>query len=74
MKMLMFSLDGDACEWLRSFPLASIPSLREFHETFNQHFQQFYSSKLICHNCCEKYKDCVQGMTVSNERCEDEIY
>jgi hypothetical protein len=74
MKMFMFSLDGDAREWFRSFPPASIPSLREFHAAFNRHCQQFYSSKLICHNCCEEYKDCVQGMTVSNESCEDEIY
>jgi hypothetical protein len=74
MKMFMFSLDRDAREWYRSLPPASIPSLREFHAAFNRHCQQFYSSKLICHNCCEEYKDCVQGMIVSNESCEDEIY
>jgi hypothetical protein len=74
MNMFMLSLDRDSREWYRSFPLASIPSLREFHATFNRHCQQFYSSKLICHNCCEEYKDYVQGMTISNESCEDESY
>jgi hypothetical protein len=34
MNMFMFSLDVDAHEWFRSFPPASIPSLREFHAYF----------------------------------------
>jgi hypothetical protein len=72
MKMFMFSLDEDSHEWFQEFHATSIPSLREFHATFNRHCQQFYSSKLIFHNCCEEYKDYVQGITVSNEICEDE--
>jgi hypothetical protein len=75
LKMFMFSLAGDARQWYHSLPPASISSLGEFHAAFNRHCQKFYSSKLICHNCCEEYKDCVQGMTVSNESCEkDESY
>jgi hypothetical protein len=74
LNMFMFSLAGDACEWYHSLPPSSISSLGEFHAAFNRHCQKFYSSKLICHNCCEEYKDCVQGMTVSNEICEDESY
>jgi hypothetical protein len=74
LNMFMFSLAGDAREWYHSLPPASISSLGEFHAAFNRHCQKFYSSKLICHNCCEEYKDCVQGMTVSNESCENESY
>jgi hypothetical protein len=70
----MFSLAGDAREWYHSLPPASISSLGEFHAAFNKNCQKFYSSKLICHNCCEEYKDYVRGMTVSNESCEDESY
>jgi hypothetical protein len=74
LKMLMFSLARDAREWYHSLPPASISSLGEFHAAFNRHCQKFYSSKLICHNCCEEYKDYVQGMVVSNESCENESH
>jgi hypothetical protein len=67
MNMFMYSLEGDAREWYRSFPPASISSLEQFHATFNIHYQQFYSSELICHSCCEEYKDCVQDIVVSYE-------
>jgi hypothetical protein len=74
MKMFIFSLDGDAREWFQSLTPTSIPSLREFHATFNKHCQQFFSSKLIFYNFCEEYIDCVQGLTISNEICENERY
>jgi len=47
MKMIMFSLDGDACEWYQSLPPASISSLEQFHAAFNKHCQRYYSSELI---------------------------
>jgi hypothetical protein len=72
LNMFMFSLAGDAREWYHSLPPASISSLGEFHAAFNRHCQKFYSSKLICHNCCEEYKDCIQDMDVSDGSCEDE--
>jgi hypothetical protein len=72
MKMFMFSLAGDAREWYHSLPPTSISSLEQFHASFNRHCQKFYSSELICHNCCEEYKDCVQGIVVSYEGCENE--
>jgi hypothetical protein len=72
LKMFMFSLAGDAREWYHSLPPASISSLREFHATFNRHCQKYYSSELICHNCCEEYRDDVQDIVHSCERCEDE--
>jgi hypothetical protein len=75
MKMFVFSLDGDAREWYRSLPPASISSLEEFHAAFNKHCQRYYSSELICHNCCEEYRDGVRDIVVLEsyeERCEDE--
>jgi hypothetical protein len=72
MKMFMFSLDGDVREWYQSLPPASISSLEQFHAAFNKHCQRYYSSELICHNCCEEYEDHDQDMVVSNEGCEDE--
>ena len=59
MKMFTYSLEGDARVWYRPLPLASISSLEQFHTMFNMHCQKFYSSELICHSCCEEYKDCV---------------
>jgi hypothetical protein len=72
LKMFMFSLAGDAREWYHSLPPTSISSLRGFHAVFNRCCQKFYSSKFISHNCCEKYGDSDQDMTVSNEGYEDE--
>jgi hypothetical protein len=72
MKMFMFSLAGDARQWYHSLPPASISSLGEFHAAFNRHCQKYYSSELICHNCCEEYRDGVQDIVRSCERCEDE--
>ena len=72
MKMFMFSLDGDAREWYRSFPPASISSLRDFHAAFNTQCQKFYSDELIHHSCCEEYRDGFQDIVRSCERCENE--
>jgi hypothetical protein len=72
LKKFMHSLIGDDHEWYHSLPLTSISSLREFHATFNRHCQNYYSSKLICHNCCEEYRDGVQDIVHYCERCEDE--
>ena len=52
----------------------SISSLREFHATFNTQCQKFYSSKLIHHSYCEGYRDGVQDVVRSCERCENEGY
>jgi hypothetical protein len=74
LNMFMISLAGDARTWYHSLPPASISSLEQFHAAFNRHCQKFYSSELICHSCCEEYKDCVQDITDSYESCEDEGY
>jgi hypothetical protein len=36
------------------------------------HYQKFYSSELICHNCCEEYKDRVQDIADSYKGCKNE--
>jgi hypothetical protein len=72
LKMFMFSLVGDAHEWYHSLPPASISSLREFHATFNRCCEKYYSYELICHKCCEEYRDGVQDIVHSCESCEDE--
>jgi hypothetical protein len=72
MKMFMYSLEGDAHAWYQYFPPTSISSLEQFHATFNMHCQKFYSFKLIYHNCCEEYKDCVQDISYSYEGYEND--
>jgi hypothetical protein len=74
LNMFMFSLEGDDREWYHSLPPASISSLEQFHATFNAHCQRYYSSELICHNCCEEYRDGVQNIVHSCESCEEEGY
>jgi hypothetical protein len=39
MKRFMYSLEGDAREWHRSFPHSSTSSLEQFHATFNICYQ-----------------------------------
>ena len=71
MKLFVYFLQGDAHIWYHSLELSSVSSLEEFHATFNIHCQKFYSSKLICHSCCEEYKDHVQDIVDSYEGCEN---
>jgi hypothetical protein len=72
MKFFMYSLIGDARIWYHSLDLSSISSLEEFHAAFNIHCQKFYSYELICHSCCEEYKDCVHDLVDSYESYENE--
>jgi hypothetical protein len=74
MKLFMYSLQGDVHIWYHSLEPSSISSLKEFHVAFNIHCQKFYSSELICHSCCEEYKDCVQDIIDSYEGCDNEEY
>lgn len=39
-KLFRFSLEGDAREWCRTLPVASIHSLKYFHTAFNNHCKQ----------------------------------
>jgi len=56
MNMFMYSLEGDACEWYRSWPPASISSLEQFHADFNKYYKRYYSSNTILEECCERFK------------------
>jgi hypothetical protein len=71
LKMLMFSLVGDAREWYFSLPPTSISSLAEFHASFNRHCRNFYSSEFIYYNYCEECGDSEKDMVVSYEGYED---
>jgi hypothetical protein len=72
MKMFMYSLQGDVHIWYHSLEPSIISSLKEFHAAFKIHCQKFYSCELICHSCCEEYKDCVQDIIDSYEVCDNE--
>jgi hypothetical protein len=55
MNMFMYSLEGDAREWYRYLPPASISSLKEFHATFSDHCKRFFPADLLFENCCEEF-------------------
>jgi hypothetical protein len=65
---------GYAREWYHSFPPPNISSLEQFHAAFNTHYQRYYSSELICHNCCEEYRNGIQDTVRSCESYADEGY
>jgi hypothetical protein len=56
MKMFMYSLEGDASEWYRSLPPASISSLEQFHVAFNKHCKSFFPVELLFENYCEEFE------------------
>jgi hypothetical protein len=60
MNMFMYSLEGDAREWYRSFPPDNISSLEQFHATFSEHCKRFYPADLLFENCCEEFGSYIQ--------------
>ena len=56
MKMLMYSLDGDAREWYFSLPPSSISSLKDFHIVFHEHYKRYFSDEFLFVNHCEEYE------------------
>jgi len=66
MKMFMYSLEGDAREWYRSLPLASISSLKKFHAAFNDHYKRFFPTDLLFENCCEEFDLYMQNSIVGS--------
>ena len=75
-KMFKFSLEGDAREWCQSLPAASIHSLKDFHDAFNEYYEKSYLSHLILGDCCKKFAVYIQQMMDSfscNESGEDMI-
>jgi hypothetical protein len=55
MKMFISSLEGDAHEWYRSLPPASISSMKKFHAAFSDHCKGFFPADLLFENCCEEF-------------------
>lgn len=47
MKMIMYSLEGDAHEWYKSLPPSSISSLKEFHTTFHNQCKCYFPNEII---------------------------
>jgi hypothetical protein len=74
MKMLMYSLDGDARKWYFSLPPSIISSLKDFHRVFNENFKRFYPYESIYHNCCEGYVECAQDLLDCSVEYKDEKY
>jgi hypothetical protein len=72
MKMFMYSLEGYAREWYRSFPSASISSLEQFHVAFNDHCKRFFPADLLCENCCEEFQSYIQQSIISSSSSIDE--
>jgi hypothetical protein len=56
MKMFMYSLYGDACQWHFSLPPSIISSLKEFHRAFTEHCKRYFSDEFAFDNCCDEYE------------------
>jgi hypothetical protein len=69
-KMFKFYLEGDAHEWCKYLPVASIHSLKDFHDAFNAYYKKSYLSHLILGNCCKKFAFYIQQM-IEYFSCDD---
>ena len=56
MKMFMYSLYGDACQWYFSVPPSNISSLKDFHRAFTDHCKRYFSDEFVFGNCCDEYE------------------
>jgi hypothetical protein len=71
MKMFMYSLEGDAREWYRSFPSASISSLEQFHAAFSEHCKRFFPADLLFEDCCEEFGSHIRQSLISSSSSEN---
>jgi hypothetical protein len=71
MKMFMYSLEGDAREWYRSLPPASISSLEQFHVAFSKHCKRFFPADLLFENCCEEFGSHIRQSLISSSSSEN---
>jgi len=55
MKMFKYYLEGNAHEWCRSLPIASIFSLIDFHAMFISYCKGNYSTNFLYEGCCEEF-------------------
>jgi hypothetical protein len=72
MKMFMYSLEGEACEWFRSLLPSSISSLKYFHVAFNNHCKKYFSADLLFEHCYEQFGSYIQNSIISSSSSENE--
>jgi len=72
MKMSMYSLEGDTCEWYHSLPPSSISSLQDFLVVFNDHCKILYLAKSLFENCCGKFDSYMQNFVTSCSNSDNE--
>jgi hypothetical protein len=71
MKMFMLSLERDAHQWYRSFPVACIASLKYFHMMFHSHYKRRYPIDLPLGSCCnESFKSVSED--IEDSSCDNE--
>jgi hypothetical protein len=54
-KLSRFSLEGIACDWYRSLPIASIISLADFHVSFHFFCKGIFLANLLYPECCHEF-------------------
>jgi hypothetical protein len=50
-----YSLKGDALDWCRSLPIASIDSLHSFHAAFNLFCKEYFPAECLYENYCDEF-------------------
>jgi hypothetical protein len=56
MNMFRYYLEGNAREWCRSQPTASIASLKYFHATLYSYCKKNFSAEILYQECCEEFE------------------
>jgi hypothetical protein len=54
-KIFRYSLEGIACDWCRSLPIARINSLTGFHANFNLFCKYYFPAEYLYENCCDEF-------------------
>jgi hypothetical protein len=72
MKMFMYSLEGYARQWYKTFPASSIFSLKEFHDVFYSHCKIIYPVERLFENCCEGYASYIWDLASDSSNSADE--
>jgi hypothetical protein len=69
-KMFRFSLEEDVLEWCQSLPIASILSLKDFHDAFNLYYKETYMSHIILDDCCKNFSSHIEKM-IESSSCDE---
>lgn len=62
MNIFMETLKEKEISWYEGLPLASLYSLKYFHENFYENYRKSYPSLLLVENCCEHVERYVQHL------------